>query len=146
MAELTLEPYATVQSWHLPAADGHWEEILLEYSQTLAQRCAAAGNCVIGHIKALALFSEGSYFRVSAVAANIPASMEGKVPPGCTDLDLTLNVLVYGLERTLIEQITRETAAEFTNQWKGAVNHKNLNQPGVHQHHPNHQHHSKGEK
>ena len=121
MDELTLEPYAVVQRWHLPDADGQWESILGEYLQKIAQRCSSTGKCVIGHIKALSVFSDKTYFRVSVVVADLPASFDGKVPAGCTELELTLNVLVYGLERTAIEKITRETAHEIAHQRKGAV-------------------------
>lgn len=145
MDELILVPCAVVQSWHLPDANGHWESILGEYLQTIAQRCISAGKCVIGHIKALSTFPDQSYLRISVVAANIPATVEGKAPAGCIDLELTLNVLVYGLERTAIEQITRETAGEIANQMKGAVHQKNLGQAGGYLHHTNHHNRSEGE-
>ena len=124
MDELTLEPYTVVQHWHLPDADGQWESILREYLQRIAQRCTAVGKCVIGHIKALSIFSDNTYVRVSVVAAQIPANLEGRVPAGCTELELTLNVLVYGLKRTVVEQITRETAYEIASQRKGVMNQK----------------------
>lgn len=122
MDELTLEPYTVVQHWHLPDADGQWESILMEYLQRIAQRCTAVGKCVIGHIKALSIFSDNTYVLVSVVAAQIPANLEGRVPAGCTELELTLNVLVYGLRRTVVEQITRETAYEIASQKKGVMN------------------------
>jgi len=137
LAELTLEPYAVVQHWHLPGADGHWEAILAEYLQTLAQRCVgASGGIVVGHIKALALFPNQGYLRVSVVAPEIPASIEGKAPSGCAALELTLNVLVYGLERSAIEQITQAASSEIARQWKGGVDHKELPQASQrHMHH-----------
>ena len=139
MDELTLEPYAVVQEWHLPDADDRWESILGEYLQIIAQRCAARGKCVIGHIKALSTFSDKSYLRISVITENIPFNVEGKVPTGCTDLELTLNVLIYGLERTAIEQITQETAKEIASQRKGVVHHKSLDHAGEHLRHSNHQ-------
>jgi hypothetical protein len=137
VAELTLEPYAVVQQWRLPTAEGHWEGLLAEYLQTIARRCAVTQPTVIGHIKALALFSDKSYLRVSVVAPNVPASVTGKVPVGCTELELTLNVLVYGLERTALEQITLAAAREVANQWKGDIHPQNLEQAGQPSHHSN---------
>jgi hypothetical protein len=145
MADLTLEPYAVVQRWDLPEAAGHWEVILGNYLQSLAQRCSAAGQCVIGHIKALALLPNKSYLRISVVAPHIPASIEGEVPSDCRVLELTLNVLVYGLERTVIERITYETSHEVAEQWKGVVNQKEIKQAGQHSHQSKHQD-PKGEK
>jgi hypothetical protein len=137
--ELTLEPFAVVQHWHLPNADGQWEIILGEYLQTIAMRCTSAGKCVIGHIKALVLFQDEGYLRISVIAANIPASIEGEVPNGYTDLELTLNVLIYGLERIVIEKIVYEIATEIADQRKGVVKFKIVDQLGRHTHHPNHQ-------
>lgn len=139
MAELILEPYSVVQHWNLPGADGHWESILGEYLHTIAVRCTAAEKCVIGHIKALSIFPDEGFLRVSVIAANIPASIEGTVPSGCTDLELTLNVLIYGLEQIVIEKIVVEIATEIADQGKGVVKFKILDQPVEHIHHPHHQ-------
>jgi len=138
MDELILEPYAVVQHWHLPETNEQWESILGEYLQRIAQRCTLAGKCVIGHIKALSTFSDQSFLCISVVAAHIPANIEGKILSNCTDLDLTLNILVYGLERTVIEQIAHETANEIARQRKGAVQYKYLNHAGEHLHHSHH--------
>lgn len=145
MDEMILEPYAVVQTWHIPGANEQWEAILGEYLQTIAQQCISVGKCVIGHIKALSTFSDKSYLRISVVAANIPATVEGKAPVGCVDLELTLNVLVYGLAQSTIEQIAHETANKIAHQRKGAVHHKDKSQAGEHLHHSHHHNRSKGE-
>lgn len=139
MDELTLEPYAVTQHWRLPAADSHWESILEEYLQTIAQRCTSAGKCVIGHIKALALFPNDGFFRISVVTANHPATIEGAIPAGCRDLELILNVLVYGLGRNILEQITEETANEIASRRQGTVSHIKTGPAGELRHHSNHE-------
>ncbi len=121
MDELILEPYTVVQRWHLPGADGRWEAILGGYLEGLAKGCEASGQCVIGHIKAITLFPNGSYLRLSVTAARLPASIEGQVPAGTHTLDLTLNVIVYGLTRAVLEQITLKTAAQTAAQENGEV-------------------------
>lgn len=143
---MILEPYAVIQEWNLPGADENWESVLVDYLQRIAQRCATSGKCVIGHIKALATFPDQGYLRVSVVAADIPASIEGKAPPGCASLELTLNVLVYGLERDIIEQIVKETANEIANQRKGEGHWKNPADASNRFHHSHHHNKSKGEK
>jgi hypothetical protein len=143
--ELTLEPYAVEQTWHLPHAVGYWESILGEYLQQIAEECTSSGNSVVGHIKALATFSENKYLRISVVAANIPANVEGNVPSHCTELELTLNVLIYGLERRSIETIAHKTANKIATYWKGTVYQKNINQAGGHLHHQNNHEKYKGE-
>ena len=99
MAELILEPYAVNQRWSLSGDADKWETLISEYLETLARRCHETGKCIIGHIKALALFPNGGYLRVSVVSPTVPAGVEGSVPTDCTELVLTLNVIVYGLGR-----------------------------------------------
>jgi hypothetical protein len=121
VAELILEPYAINQRWRVSAVDIRWEALVGGYLEMLARRCAASDQCVIGHLKALALFPNGGYLRASVVSATLPAGVEGRVPAGCTELVLALNVIVYGLARDLVEHITRETAAVLANRWQGEV-------------------------
>jgi len=121
MAELRLEPYAVVRHWQLPGPEGRWEAILAEYLQTLAERCVESGQAVIGHIKTLACFPGGKYLRLSVVAADLPATVDGAAPCGCTSMDLTLNVLVYGLEWGMIEKIVQETSRQLTEKMGGEI-------------------------
>jgi hypothetical protein len=121
MAELILEHYAVNQRWSFFGDAAKWETLITEYLETLARRCHETQKCIIGHIKALALFPDGGYLRVSVVSPTVAAGVEGGVPMGCTELVLTLNVIVYGLERELLERITRETVDHLTKKWKGGV-------------------------
>jgi hypothetical protein len=121
MAELSLTTFAVSERWRLSEGDGRWKALLGEYLETLARRCTEAGPCVIGHIKALALFPDGGYLRASVVSPSIPASIEGSVPDGCTELRLDLNAIVYGLEYCLLERISLETAVQCAVQWNGEV-------------------------
>lgn len=113
MTAPTLEPYATQQRWAAPTplAGAEWQALCSEYLAALARACAAAGPCVIGHIKALALFDGGGYLRVSAVSAAHAPTAEGRAPDALAALTLTLNVLVYGLPAATLHAITWETAA-----------------------------------
>jgi broad-specificity NMP kinase len=90
---------------------------LARAAQAARRRCAllvneigeiGIDNQLMRHLD-LNVFSDQSYLRVSVVAANLPVTVEGHVPAGCTGLELPLNVLVYGLERTALERMTRET-------------------------------------
>lgn len=123
MAELTLEPYAARLRWHLSSAPASrvWGATLSEFLEALARRCTQAGPCVIGHIKGLARFPEGDYLRLSVVSPTQPADVEGNAPEGCTELTLTLNVLVYGLSRDLLERLVQETATDMASRSGGEV-------------------------
>jgi len=119
--ELILEPYTLNERWRFFGDADQWENLISEFMETLAHRCYETGKAIIGHIKALALFPDGGYLRVSVVSPTLAAGVEGSVPMGCTELVLTLNVIVYGLGRELLERITRETADHLTKKWKGGV-------------------------
>jgi hypothetical protein len=121
VAERILNHYAVNQRWRSPDPSVKWENLISECLETLAHRCHETGTCVIGHIKALAVFPDGGYLRVSVVSPTLPAGIEGGVPEGCTELVLTLNVIVYGMSRNLLEQITTETAAHLADRWGGRV-------------------------
>jgi hypothetical protein len=121
MDELNLEHYAVNQRWSFRGADGKWGTLISNYLETLAHHCHETRTCIIGHIKALALFPNCGYLRISVVSPTLPAGVEGSVPAGCVELLLTLNVIVYGLGRDLLEHITRETAAQLSDQWNGRV-------------------------
>lgn len=121
MAELILEPYSVNQRWRLIGNADKWDTLISEFLEMLARRCHETGKGIIGHIKALALFPDGGYLRVSVVSPKLPAGVEGIVPPNCTELVLTLNVIVYGLGRDVLDRITRETADHLIRKWKGGI-------------------------
>lgn len=113
MSAPTLEPYATRQRWQsaAPLLGEAWQALLVAYLAGLARACDAAGPCVIGHIKALALFDTGDYLRLSAISAAFPPTVDGRVPDGLAALSLSLNVLVYGLPAAALHDLTWRTAA-----------------------------------
>ena len=121
MAELILESYSVKQRWRLSGDAEKWENLISEFLETLACRCHETGKCIIGHIKALALFPDGGYLRVSVVSPTLPAGVERSASAHGNELVLTLNVIVYGLGRELLERITCETADHLVKKWKGGV-------------------------
>ncbi|MEN6481503.1 MAG: hypothetical protein ABFD29_04930 [Anaerolineaceae bacterium] len=126
MAELILEPYAVNQHWRLPPGTIRWETFLSEYLETLAQQFEKSGKCVVGHIKALALFSNHDYVQISVISPTLPATVKGKVPLDCTALTLSLNVIVYGLAYEQLARITNETAIQLAKKYNGEVQNEEI--------------------
>jgi hypothetical protein len=93
----------------------------VQYQGKPSLRCAETGKGMIGHIKALVLFPDGGYLRVSVISPTLPAGVEGSVPANCSELILTLNVIVYGLGRDALEHLARETADHLNKKWKGRM-------------------------
>lgn len=118
-----LEPYAARVHWRLPAPApaGHWERLVCAHLEAFARGCDEAGARVIGHIKALSLRPGGGYLRVSVVGPALPAAVEGRVPAGRIELELTLNAVVYGLGRDRVERLARATAVPLAEQWQAEV-------------------------
>jgi hypothetical protein len=121
MADLILEPYAAAQRWRFSPKDTNWETLIVDYLQTIARACMEFDGCVIGHIKALALFPAGGYLQVSVIDPALPAGVKGCVPPDCAELTLTLNVIVYGLAHDLLERIAGDTAVRLADRSQGEV-------------------------
>lgn len=121
MAGLILEPYAAWQRWQLPGSRPDWQALLSAYLLRLASACQASGAPLIGHIKALALFDDGGYLRISVVDSAHPPTIEGSVPEGVTALTLSLNLILYGLERAALERLAAETAQQIAAEWGAQV-------------------------
>ena len=145
MSDLVLEPYAVQQRWQMPAplSGRDWPALLAAYLASLARACSEAGPCVIGHIKALALFPDGGYLRVSVVSSTHPPTTDGQAPDGVAELAVTLNVLVYGLARDVLQKLSSDIAADLAATHAGRVTVKDaasVGQPlfpnvGEHTHH-----------
>lgn len=121
MADLILEPYSVNQRWRFKSPDVPREDFIAEYMEAIAHSCEESGKCVVGHIKALALFPDGGLFQVSVVSPHLPAAKNGRVPAGCPDLTLSLNVIVYGLERPSLERIVWDAADQMAKRHTGEV-------------------------
>jgi hypothetical protein len=121
MADMILEPYAVSQRWRFSLKDTNWETLIVEYLETIARTCMEFDGCIIGHIKALALFPAGGYLQVSVVDPALPAGVKGCAPPDCTELTFTLNVIVYGLAHDLLERIAYDTAVRLACSRQGEV-------------------------
>lgn len=123
-----------------PLTGDDWQNLLVSYLAALARACDAAGPCIIGHIKMLALFPHGGYLRISAVSPVHPPSCDGHAPDGLNEISLTLNVLVYGLPAGRLQHLTRDTAltlalpraGQVTEAIDDGVGHGSGNHPHTH--------------
>jgi len=113
VADMILQPFSVSQRWRFKSPDVSREDSIAEYMEAIAHSCEESGRWVVGHIKALALFPDGGLFQVSVVSPDLPAVKNGRVPTGCVDLKLSLNVIVYGLERPVLERIVWDAADEI---------------------------------
>jgi hypothetical protein len=120
---MTLHPYAADIRFsannELP--EKRWRSNLASFLESIARRCQASGPSVIGHIKALALFDDHRYLRASVVSPCHPADLEGNPPGEFRQMEITLNVLVYGLERSAIESLVADVISEIGQSFEGSI-------------------------
>lgn len=111
---MTLEPYAALVRWRAPRpqAAATWRALVAEFAELATRRAAGAGAPVIGHVKGFASTSGDGFLHVSVVSPDRPASVEGHLPEGLQELNLTLNVLVYGLPLETVGALVREVAVD----------------------------------
>lgn len=121
MIDMILEPYSVRQRWRFQASAAVVEEAIGAYAVAIARDCAATGTCVVGHIKALALFRHGNFYKVNVVGPDLPYDRDGAIPAACTELALTLNVIAYGIESARIAKIVQEAADRLGFEIRGAV-------------------------
>lgn len=110
---MMLEPFTALLRFTFPAPTpiGECSENLKRFLETLAELCEKSGPCVIGHIKALALLSGDHYVRASVVSSSLPAQIDADASEDLTEMTLTLNMLVYGLPKKVLETVLKEAAA-----------------------------------
>ncbi len=121
MDDLILDPYSVVLNFTFPEIQNRWEELLSQFLVSIAEESTKSEKAVVGHIKTLTTFSDNQFFRMSVIAPSIPPTTEGQIPPGNTEIEIILNVLVYGVLKTELIKITRLKADEIAHDWKGKI-------------------------
>jgi len=121
MDPLALEPYAARLRWRFPEAQplANWQALFAAFLDELGWACTAAGRRVIGHIKGLALLPGGGFLCGSKVSPHYPPDMEisGATADSCAELELDLNVLVFGLPLSEAGRIVPEVGQAQALRW-----------------------------
>ena len=71
----------------------------------VAKECMSDGARLIGHIKCIAEVDSGKYIACSVVSAENDAMCRGELDGSSKNLNLILNVLIYGLDKPKVEEI-----------------------------------------
>lgn len=121
MDPLTLEPYAARLRWRFPQAQAldRWQALFAALLDELAVACTQGGGRVVGHIKGLALLPGGGFVRGSKVSPRYPSDVdiEGAAIDACAELEVALNVLVYGLPLSEGRRIVPEIGQGLAQRW-----------------------------
>jgi hypothetical protein len=114
---VTLDHPTTVALQHRltsphPRSATGWCSVLEHLVAGVAKDCDDAGALLIGHVKAFAALADG-YVRASAVDATHPPTSEARASAPSAGVDLTLNVLVYGLTSEAARSIAQDSLARI---------------------------------
>jgi hypothetical protein len=125
MDPLTLQPCATRLRWRFPEPQPleRWQTLFAAFLDRLALDCDASGPYVIGHIKGLVLLPGGGYLRGSKVSTQYAADVEvGRSTRTLfKDLELELQVLVYGLPLPEAQRIVQEAGQALAQNWNAEL-------------------------
>jgi G3E family GTPase len=103
-----LQAVPVTRSYALSAGEPGWENIherLAEALKNIAADLENAACRAIGHIKAVVKAAEGGYLLFSVTAAGKEPDVKGRLPGKATQLQIVLNVIVYGIDAGVVERI-----------------------------------------
>jgi hypothetical protein len=105
----------------------------------IAANCADAGAYLIGHIKCVAESKEKGMLAVSVVDASSVPHSRGHLEEGIEEMDLIINVLLYGLARRAIQDVVVPLAQKELSFPGSHLHFEDLDE--VHEHKDEHDHH-----
>ncbi len=123
MAQLNLHPCAVQMSWLSdgPLTGGEWENALRNFFIKLGENCIAGGGTLIGHIKGIATIAGSPCLQLSLVSLNQPVSVAGSVPDATNKLQMTLNVLVFGMSADDVLSALHKSRNQAATLWQGDI-------------------------
>ncbi|MGD0056460.1 MAG: hypothetical protein ABSB83_01215 [Methanomassiliicoccales archaeon] len=88
-----------------PRSATELRQLAQDFMSTTAIGCGEAGATLVGHIKCIAEAGKGGFVTCSATDSSGKVRCKGEFGGEARRLDLVLNVLVYGLDRSKIEDV-----------------------------------------
>ena len=112
--ELTPMPEAIVVALEreLRVAESGIEDGMAQMVRTIVDGAKERGCPLIGHVKAIAK-SKGGYLLASATTFDSPINIKGVFVSGAEELKLTVNAIVYGVEKSAMDDIVSRAVCDF---------------------------------
>ena len=123
MAQLNLHPCAVQMTWLSDGllTGGEWENAMRNFFTKLGENCIDGGATLIGHIKGVATVAGSPCLQLSLVSLNQPVSVDGTVPDATNKLQITLNVLVFGISADDVLSALHKSRNQATALWQGDI-------------------------
>ncbi|MCQ5376009.1 MAG: hypothetical protein NO474_05375 [Methanomassiliicoccales archaeon] len=100
--------------------------------------CVRAGASLIGHAKCIAESDSGHYLTCSVTDNDGKARCKGDLGTSFSRIELVINILLYGLKRTQVEEIFNRVLQEEAKSQGFSVSVEDME---VHDHEEDHEHH-----
>ncbi len=91
-----------------PRNGSDWESVLTDFLSGLASSLRLAGCSLIGHIKGVLETGEDSRLYFSLTTFQGPPHFKGQLAGDSSHGRLTINVIVYGVDAAILEEIVNE--------------------------------------
>ena len=102
-------PVAYAHGFDIPINDDFNGKVFAEEISVALKKISLeleqAGCKLIGHIKAIAKCSSGGYMMFSITSAGQCPDIKGRLPRKPEKLEIALNVIVYGINKNIVEKI-----------------------------------------
>ena len=123
MNDMNLEPYAVrlVFKSRDEKGSNDWANVVSTFMEALAHSYTAARPTLIGHIKCFAQSPGSGFMKISVVDTRHGAEITGAISDQAQELEVSLNVLVYGHKREKLERLTLETITANGKPWSKMV-------------------------
>ena len=123
MAQLKLHPCAVQMNWlsDMPLTGDEWVNVLRDFLNDLGKNCITNGGSLIGHIKGNATVAGSPCLQLSLVSLNQPVFVGGSVPDGSNELEITLNVLVFGISADGLTAAINAAHDQALKSWSGSI-------------------------
>jgi hypothetical protein len=127
--------------FHRPVGSADIQTRVEDLMSKIALGCLKAGADLIGHIKCIVETEGRGFFAVSVTTHDGKAMSKGHLEEGIDEMDIIVNVLLYGLSRKAIQEIV-DPLALTEMAFPGAhVDVEDLEKAHEHQHGHDHEHH-----
>jgi len=104
-----------------PLNGGEWEKALRNFFIRLGENCIDGGGTLIGHIKGIATVAGSPCLQLSLVSLSQPVSVDGSVPDATNKLQITLNVLVFGVSADDVLSALHKSRNQAAASWRGDI-------------------------
>ncbi len=121
-----------------PLSSRSIKEMMEEMMMEVTLECVREGADLIGHIKSVVETEGKGFLACSVVEPSGAVQTKGELGEGIDEIELLLNVLLYGLEREKVAEIAERTVRKELGANAAHLEMEDLEKKEAHEHHHEH--------